>query len=169
MALTLLVCALIGAPLTRTASAQERPAPVVELAAGTLLFPDDGAVSEGFAGSTVRFYLLPRVSVGPEVAYIVGENHSHLMLTGNMTFDFVRPINRQPRRVTPFAVVGGGLFQSRQSFPRDRDFTASEGAFTAGGGVRVKVGDRVLAGAEARVGWELHLRLNGLVAVRIGR
>jgi hypothetical protein len=45
----------------------------------------------------------------------------------------------------------------------------NEGAFTAGGGVRALVGPRVFVGAEARVGWELHLRLNGIIGVRLGR
>jgi hypothetical protein len=96
------------------ASAQERPAPVVEVAAGALLFGPYGVVTEGFLGGTARVYVLSPVSIGPEVAYIAGENHSHLMVTGNVTFDFVRPIGREPRRVTPFAVFGVGLFQTRE-------------------------------------------------------
>ena len=32
-----------------------------------------------------------------------------------------------------------------------------------GGGVRARVSDRVILGAEARVGWETHLRVNGFV------
>jgi hypothetical protein len=107
--------------------------------------------------------------VGPEIAYIQGENHSHLMLTGNVTFDFVRAVNGEPRQITPFAVVGGGLFRTREPFPNNEVFTSSEGAFTAGGGVRALVGKYVIVGAEARIGWELHIRLNGLVGVRLGR
>ena len=151
------------------ASAQERPGPVVEVAAGALLFADDGVVTEGFLGGTARVYVLPRVSIGPEVAYIAGENHSHLMVTGIVTFDFVRPIGRAPRRITPFAVVGGGLFQTREQFPNHETFTSNEGTFTAGLGVRTLIGAHVMVGAEARVGWELHLRLNGMVGVRLGR
>jgi hypothetical protein len=160
---------LMAAPLARPAAAQERPGPVAELAAGALLFPDDGGIiTEGVVGGAARFYVLPRVSLGPEIAYIQGDNHNHLMLTANVTFDFLRPANGEPRAVTPFVVVGGGLFRSRDSF-RNEVFTSTEGAFTAGGGVRALVGKRVIVGLEARIGWELHIRLNGILGVRLGR
>lgn len=152
----------------RPASAQDRPAPVVELAAGALLFPDDGiTVRESLVGGAARFYLLPRISVGPEIAYIRGRTHSHLMLTGNITFDVVRSVNGQPPRVTPFVLAGGGLYRTRESFS-GRDFRSSEGAFTAGGGIRAHLGHRVTAGVEARIGWELHLRVNAMLGFRLG-
>jgi hypothetical protein len=157
------------APLARPGAAQERPELVGEFAAGSFLFADDGIVTEGFIGGAARLFVLPRISVGPEIAYIHGENHSHLMLTGNVSFDLVPPLNGEPRPITPFAVVGGGLFRTRESFPNNEIFTSSEGAFTAGGGFRALVGRRLFVGAEARIGWELHIRLNGLVGVRLGR
>jgi hypothetical protein len=149
------------------AVAQAHPAPAAELAAGTLMFADDGVVREGFVGGTVRFHVLPRVSVGPEVAYIWGARHRHQMLTGNVTFDLVPAPGSERRTVVPFAVVGGGLFRTSEEFPGGT-FASSEGAFTAGGGLRVRAGRRVIVGAEARVGWELHVRLDGFVGVRLG-
>ena len=148
--------------------AQGRPAPTLELAVGSLLFPDDGIVREGFAGAAVRLYVLPRVSVGPEMAFVQGSHHSHLMVTGNVTCDLLPPASGRPRPVTPFVVAGGGLFQTRENF-LNQDFTSKEGAFTAGGGVRASLGHRVSAGFESRVGWELHVRVNGFVGVRLGR
>lgn len=153
---------------TCPAAAQNRPRPVGEFAAGALLFADDRVVSEEFVGGTARFYASPRISVGPEIAYIRGERHSHLMVTGNVTFDLIGPAGGEPRPVTPFVVAGGGLFRTRHSFPKEI-FTSTEGAFTAGGGVRARVGKSIFVGAEARIGWELHIRLNGLVGVRLGR
>jgi hypothetical protein len=153
--------------LSRAASGQGRPAPVAELALGSLMFADDGVVSEGFGGGAGRLYVSPRIGVGPEVAYIRGRNHSHLMITGNVTFDLVAPVNGEPRRVTPFAVLGGGIFRTRETFPNEI-FTSSDGAFTAGGGVRALIGSRLLVGAETRIGWELHLRVNGIVGLRLG-
>ena len=153
--------------LTRPAAAQERPAPVIEVAGGTFFFPDDSVAKEGFVGGAVRFYVSPRVSVGPEIAFVQGENHTHLILTGNVMFDLLGPTQGRPARVTPFVVVGGGLFQTREEFPQEI-FTSSEGAFTAGGGVRASVGNRVFVGAEARIGWELHIRVNGMLGVRLG-
>jgi hypothetical protein len=155
-------------PLADVARAQDRPGPAAELAAGWVGFADDGVVSESLVGGAARWYLLPRISVGPEIAYIHGDNHSHLVVTGNVTVDIVGPINGQLPRFTPFLVVGGGLFRTRESFFTGV-FTSSEGAFSAGGGVRALVGDRVTVGIDARFGWELHLRLNGLIGLRLGR
>jgi hypothetical protein len=162
-AIALILFFLLAIP----AYAQDRPAPVVEVAAGALLFPDDGeTVTEGLFGGNARFYVTPRLSVGPEIAFVSGRSHSHLMLTGNATYDFLGPVNGRPARVTPFVVAGAGLFRTNETF-RDEDFSSSEGAFTAGGGVRALVGNRVTVGVEARVGWELHVRVNGFVAIAL--
>ena len=165
----IIAVALLAVPLSQQAAAQERPRPAVEFAAGSVGFADDGIVYETLVGGAARFYVLPRVSVGPEVAHIGGGNHSHLMLTGNVTFDFLRPANGQPARVTPYAVVGGGLFQTRDQFPNGETFTSSEGAFTAGGGIRGLVGDHMIVSADARIGWEAHFRLSGAIGVQFGR
>jgi hypothetical protein len=155
----------LAMPLAGRALAQETPATALELAAGALLFPDDGTVTEGMVGGSGRYYVLPRLAIGPEIAYVSGSNHSHLMVTGNVTFDFVRPVSGRPPRITPFLLAGGGLFHTRDQTPRG-GFNSNEGAFTAGGGVRGFVSDRVFIGAEARIGWELHLRFNGFVGWR---
>jgi hypothetical protein len=154
--------------LAPAASAQGRPSPSLDLAAGWVGFADDGVVNEGMAGGAGRFYLSPRVAIGPELLFVSGENHSHTVLTGNLTFDIVSPKAGRPARVTPFLVVGGGLFQTRESFFGE-DTAHTEGAFTAGGGVRAAVSDRVMVGVDARLGWEAHFRLNGVVGVRLGR
>jgi hypothetical protein len=166
LVLTIAAIAALAAALPRPAAAQERPAPVAELHAGALVFADDGFPRENFFGGAARLYVLPRVSVGPEIAYISGRNHSHLMLTGNVTFDVLSPSNGRPAPVTPFIVAGGGLFQTREQFPRGT-FTSTDPAFTAGGGVRARLGHLVTVGGEVRVGWELHVRVNALVGIRL--
>ncbi len=163
-----LIALLLTPFLTGVASAQERPSPALDLSAGWVGFGDDGIVSEGMVGAAGRFYVSPRVAIGPELLYISGDNHSHLVLTGNLTFDFLAPRAGRAPAVTPFLVVGGGMFQTRESFAAE-DFTHTEGAFTAGGGVRAAVGDRVTVGVDARLGWEAHFRINGMVGVRLGR
>ena len=163
-----LIALLLTPFLTGVASAQERPSPALDLSAGWVGFGDDGIVSEGMVGAAGRFHLSPRVAIGPELLYIGGDNHSHLVLTGNLTFDFLAPSAGRAPAVTPFLVVGGGMFQTRESFATE-DFTHTEGAFTAGGGVRAAVGDRVTVGVDARLGWEAHFRINGMVGVRLGR
>lgn len=164
-------CALVmvvtlAGPLTRQAAAQDRPPPVAEIAGGALLFADDGVVTEPYAGGALRVYVTPRLSVGPEIAAVSGRNHSHTILTGNLTFDVRAPLHGQPRRVTPFVVAGAGVFTTRERFSHST-FTSSEGAFTAGGGLRGWVSDKVVVGVEARVGWELHVRVNAMVGVRL--
>ena len=158
--------AVFATALATPAFAQERPSPAVEIAGGTLLFADDGVVSEGFFGGNLRFYLSPRISVGPEAAFIFGDNHSHFMLTGNLTCDLLAPVSGRPRAVTPFVVAGGGIFRTNEQFPTG-SYSSSDGAFTAGGGLRMRVTDAVTAGVEARIGWELHIRLNAFVGVQL--
>lgn len=150
------------------AAAQELPRPVAELTAGWIGFADDGVVSEAVVGGAARWYALPRLGLGPEVVYIQGNNHSHLMATVNLTFDLLSPVDRRPRPVTPFLVAGAGLFETRESFFNET-FSSGEGTFTMGGGVRAVVADRVTVGVDARIGWELHLRVSGLVGVQFGR
>jgi hypothetical protein len=148
------------------ARAQDRPAPAVDVAAGWVGFADDGIASETMVGAALRWYVGSRFAIGPEVIYIAGDNHSHLVVTGNATFDFVRPINNRPRPITPFAVIGGGLFQTSENF-RIETFRSSEGALTMGGGVRVAAGDRVTIGVDARIGWETHVRVNAVAGIRL--
>jgi hypothetical protein len=140
---------------------------VAEFSAGWIGFPDDGVlVSEMPIGGTVRWQLTPRMSVGPEIVWIGGSNHSHLVLTGNVAFDLLGPTNGRRAPITPFVVVGGGMFQTRESFVNGGDFTSTEGAFTVGGGVRANPSDRITVGVDARLGWETHIRINGFVGVR---
>ena len=162
------VVVLLVAPMAHLAMAQNRPGPAAELEAGWVGFADDGVVSESLVGGALRLYLRPRLSVGPEVVYLHGDNHSHLMVTGNVTWELLAPTNGRPPSITPFFVLGGGIFQTRETFSAGA-FTSREGAFTAGGGVRAVVGDRVTIGADARIGWELHLRISGLMGLRLGR
>ena len=41
-------------------------------------------------------------------------------------------------------------------------------AVTAGGGIRALIGRRAFFGAEGRIGWEAHVRLNAIIGVRLG-
>jgi hypothetical protein len=146
-----------------TANAQEHPAPAVDLTAAWIGFTD--YAKPGFGGA-FRWYVSPRMSVGPELIYMPGDFQSHLALTGNLTWD-VLPQATHPK-ATPFLVAGAGMFQTHEEFFDDA-VTSSEGAFTAGGGIRSRLASRVSAGVDARVGWELHVRIGGFVAIDLGR
>ena len=163
-------CTLIGVSsllaslmLAPPAVQAQAPAPAVDIAGAWVGFPDDGTVSEALVGGAARWHLRPHLSIGPEVVYIQGDNHSHLVLTGNLTFEF-----RPEQSVQPFLVVGGGMFQTHEEFFDDA-VTSREGAFTAGGGVRGRITDRVSVGIDARVGWETHIRIGGIISIQLGR
>ncbi len=151
---------VLAGPMANAARAQDQPRFAVELSGGWVGFADDGIVSEGLVGGATRWYLLPGIAIGPEVAYLSGNNHSHVIVTGNVTWDLLA---RRP--VIPFLVAGGGVFQTRESFFTGT-FTSNEGAFTAGGGVKASVGKRIRVGLDARIGWETHVRVGGLVEWR---
>jgi hypothetical protein len=101
----------------------------------------------------------PRLSVGPEVVIIAGDDHKHLMLTGNVTWDFVGPRRASRRSTSGFVVLGGGLFQDS-----DRYRVSNVGGFTAGAGFRVPVRSRLSVGGEGRIA-NGHLRLGVTVEV----
>ena len=131
--------------LAQTASAQSRPSPAVEFAAGAFLFPDDGLVTEKFFGGSGRIYLSPRISIGPEVAFVDGTNHRHLMLTGNITFDLLAPYRgrregshrswssvpdcSEPRRISPAAQTSART--KEPLLPAEASAASSPGVFTS--------------------------------------
>lgn len=160
-----LVCSFTAIVLAAPLAVEARQAGgSIDLAGAWVGFPDDGiVVGEALLGGAARWQVRPRLSIGPEVVFIQGDNHRHLVVTGNVVFDF-----RPAQRVQPFLVAGGGMFRTHEEFFDDA-VTSSEGAFTVGGGVRGRVSDRVSVGVDARIGWEPHLRIGGLVSVRLGR
>jgi hypothetical protein len=159
MRISLVVVIVLMTPLAVEA---RQALPSIDIEGAWLAFPDEGIVNEPLIGGAARWHLTPRLSLGPEVVYIHGASHSHLVVTGNVVFDF-----RPDQSVQPFIVVGGGMFQTHEEFFDDA-FTSREGAFTAGGGVRARLTDRVSAGLDARVGWEPHIRIGGVVCIRLG-
>lgn len=163
----LLVVGLVAAcPLSAAAQPTGgRPAAVGEIAIGYAGFVDDATIDHAAFAGALRFYLSSRISVGPEVQYMRGpDDDRDLIVTGNVTFDLLGP----GRRVTPFVVAGGGLFRHSDRFASG-SFSSTEGAFTAGGGARGWVNDRVLVGGDFRIGWEPHYRVAGFVGFTLGR
>ena len=153
---------LIG---TASTEAQERPW-IVDGSIGYAGFVDDSTKNYVSYGGGVRKYLTPRISIGPE--FVVMDNGDLtrdrvVMLTGNVVYDLYPTHGQNARSVTPFLVGGFGGFWGREQF-QSGPYWASDPAFTAGGGVRVRIADRMSAVAEYRFGWELHHRLTGSVS-----
>ena len=160
-------CWIFATMVAVPVAAQDRPAPVVEFSTGWAGFVDDATIHHSVFGGGARFYVTPRVSIGPELTYMIGPNDDRdLIVTGNVIFDVLKPAGGRPRRVTPYVLGGGGLFQHRDRF-RTGTFTSNEGAFTVGGGVRAFVTDRVYVAPEVRFGWELHFRAGVTVGVTL--
>ena len=169
MAGALFATAVSATALAAQEVAAPRPASVVELSGGWAGFGDEGVIHHGLFGAGARFYLSRRFSLGPELVYMVGPGQDRdLMLTGNLWVDLLAPTPAKPRRTTPFLVVGGGWFRHSDGFAGGT-FSSSEGAFTAGVGIRGWVSERVSLGVDARLGWEPHLRVAGTVGVALGR
>ena len=144
-----------------------RPASVVEGAVGWAGFADDAIIPHALVGAAWRGYLTRRISLGPEVQFMQGPGSDRdLILTGNIMLDVLAPTAHRPRPTTPFVVVGGGLFRNSQRFGNE-SYSSTEGAFTAGVGLRTWISERTSVAADARVGWELHLRLAALVGVAL--
>ena len=166
------VCiAIAGVLFSAGAGAQAqtpKPAPVVEVSAGYAGFVDESLIGHVLFGGSGRWYLTPRVSVGPEVVYMVGPDADRdLFVTGNVTFDLRRTPPAGRRRVMPYVVVGGGFFQHRDRFG-PASFVSYEGAFTGGGGVRAWTSPATYVAGEVRVGWEGHIRYSGHFGIALG-
>ena len=145
-----------------------RPAPVVEGSLGWAGFGDEGIVHHTLVGAGARFYVSRRFSLGPELQFMIGPgSDSDLVVTGNAVFDVLGPTASRPRHTTPYLVVGGGLFRHSGRALRGT-FSSTEGAFTAGIGLRTWLSGRVFAAVDGRLGWEPHLRLAGTVGVALG-
>ena len=114
-----------------------KPAPAIEVSVGYAGFVDESLIGHALFGGSGRWYLTPRLSVGPEVVYMVGPDADRdLFVTGNVTLDLRRTPPAGRRGVIPYVVVGGGVFQHRDRFGH-ASFVSHEGAFTGGGGARI--------------------------------
>jgi hypothetical protein len=152
--------------VARPASAQSaRPSPVVEISVARGAFLDETPILHGVVGGSARWYISRRVSLGPEVTYMAGPRSDRdLFVTGNLTVD-LRPA-RPAARFTPYLVAGAGLFRHSDTFSGQR-YTSSEGAVTAGAGVRIAATPRLWIAPELRVGWEPHTRVGVTVGYRL--
>ena len=166
---TVAVSAVIG---SHAAHAQTSRLPAVEANVGFAAFADEAPVEHFVVGAAPRFYVSPRVSIGPEFVYMIGPEYVRdIFLTGNIWFDFFDQPPSRINRFTPYLVGGVGVMFHR-------NFLFNEGAarwfhketgFSGGLGLRVAVGDRWYIAPEIRLGSELHARLTAALGYRFGR
>ena len=147
------------------AQSSDRPGPTLEVFAGHAGFLDESAIPHTIVGGSARFYVTPRLGVGPEFVYMRGPRSDRdEVLTGNVTWDVLSVRRDNPRQISPFFVGGYGVLRHTA-----RLTIAANHTVTAGGGVRVRINDRVYGLVDFRLGWEPHYRITGGIGVRLSK
>jgi hypothetical protein len=144
-------------------AAQEGPRASVDLSGGYVGFGDEGLIDHFAIGSGMQWAITRRLSVGPEIVYMVGPHADRdVFVTVKAVFGFI-----PDAVVEPYVVADAGLVLHRSGGLTGTSwFTESGGS--VGGGVRTRASDRVSVGLEGRLGWEAHLRVTGVVTVKLG-
>ena len=142
------------------AGAQTARPVAVEGVVGWAGFVDDATDHHALIGGSVRLPIGRRLSVGPEVFLTNGSSDRDTFVLGSLWVD----LGPDAAPVVPYLVAGGGYMRHDQRFG-SRHFTSGEGSFTAGGGVRAHLNERMYVGGDVRIGWELHLRTTAHVGV----
>lgn len=171
---TVLSIAALSCGAAGPVMAQGNPAPIVEAVVGRSGFIDEVWDHFTTIGGGARAFVTPRLAIGPEVALLRGEfdarDASNLIVTANITFDFVRDDRRA--RFVPYLAAGGGYLRQKTvvgSGPGDttlRPFTSSEGTVSAGAGMRIGIAPRVFIAPEFRLGWEPETRIAVMIGMR---
>ena len=154
----LLAVTLVGLG-SSVGSAQERPAALVEAGVGYLGKVDESLDPFLAIHGGARVFVTPRLAVGPEITYLRGEGIARdWIVTGNLSVDLLRSDSNRNRRVVPYVVAGAG-WATMQTEVGTGPYRSSEGALTAGIGLRIPIGDRAYVAPETRIGWEGHVRV----------
>ncbi len=154
-------CVLLVGLIVPAAAIGQEQRWVADASVGYAGFVDDATKEYALVGGALRRYVSTRVSIGPELVIMLGGDlvrDRAMLLTGNVIVDFGIS-DPALARMTPFLVGGVGTFWGRD-IVRGGPYWSSDPAFTAGGGVCVRMASRVAAAAEYRIGWELHQRLS---------
>ena len=170
-----IVAVLSGMP-ERLLAQQDRPAPIVEAVVGRSGFIDEVWDYFTTVGGGARWFVTPRLAIGPEVSYLSGKfdslEASSLIVTGNITFDFIRDDGRRP--VVPYLAAGGGFMRQKTLVGTGpgstalAPFTSSEATASGGIGARIALGSHVFVAPEFRLGWEPETRMAVTIGIRPG-
>lgn len=138
-------------------------APDVDFRGGWSGFADESIVHHATLGAAARFRLGNRVSLGPEIVYMLGPGRDRDVFANAV---LVTNLRGPAARVMPYAVVSAGAMWHRGNFTWFDDWYRAWNV-NGGLGVRVPVGERLALGGEARVGSELELRLSAVLTVSL--
>ncbi|MBA2355021.1 MAG: hypothetical protein H0V80_10175 [Acidobacteria bacterium] len=142
---------------------QVLPRSALTASGGYALFVDELLIPHAVVGVGAEWLATPRIAVGPELLYMVGPGSDRDLFVLGVVRVGIRPFSA---RVAPFVTAGGGLMRHSSRFG-GRAFSATEGAYVAGGGVRIAVTPRVSLAPEVTTGWEAHLRASVSVGIRL--
>jgi hypothetical protein len=118
---------------------------------GVISFADDGPINQATGGGSVRFYFSRRWSVEPQLMYarrtISTALDSSLILWGNVQFDILH----RGRRASPYWFASPGVVRHTTRYGAF-SLTHAEPACGTGGGVRIRLTDRVFVAPQVRLG-----------------
>ncbi len=122
LAAMLLVLGITGADEAR--AQEDRVA--LEGTVGWAGFVDDATKHHAVYGAGARFFITPRVSVGPELAYMVGPDADRdLFVLGSVWLDLLPPAAESP--VAPYVVFGAGYMGHRDERGRGPYYWSTRG------------------------------------------
>jgi len=144
--------------------AQTSAVPNLTFSGGWAGFVDDGRIDHGAFGGGLEWVLTPRIAIGPEVLYMVGPDDDRDLFVLGVARIGILPLRS---RVAPFVTAGGGSMTHSDTFYGGQAYSSTEGAFIAGGGVRINASPRVYIAPEFTIGWEPHIRASVTVGIRL--
>jgi hypothetical protein len=142
--------------LAGTANAQ-KPAPEVRITGGWAGFIDEDWIDHGVVGGAFRYYLTRRISLEPEILYMIGPGTDRdITAIPHISYDF-----RPGKPLRPYIIGGAGLLRHSQKFG-NTTFTSSEWTANFGTGVRIPLTPRLFVAPEFRIGFEPTMRITGV-------
>jgi len=124
----------------------------VKGALGFSTFIDENFIEHLVAAGSVRLGVSRRWSIEPEFLYMRGGAYDQdFFLLGNVIYDM-----KTRGVITPYWIVGGGIFWHRTKFglPREQVFVATSWQVSGGAGARIGLGQGWSLTADARFGLE---------------
>lgn len=160
--------AVVAAALTLLipdlSSAQPSAVPNLMFSGGWAGFVDDGRIDHGAFGGGLEWVLTPRIAIGPEILSMIGPDDDRDLFVLGVARIGVLPLGS---KVAPFVTLGGGSMTHSDTFYGGQSYSSTEGAFIAGGGVRINASPRVFIAPEFTLGWEPHMRASVTVGIRL--
>ena len=157
------VVAAFGVASPDVAVAQSPATPNLTLGVGHADFLDDGRIGHTSFGVGAEWVVVPRLTLGPEVLYMVGPGDDRDTFVLGVARIGILPFTS---RVVPFFTIGAGLISHSDRYG-SQSYRSTEGAWIGGGGVRINASSRIFIAPELTIGWEPHIRASVSVGIRL--